>query len=119
MCSFYHESKLLILKKMNIRLSLVKRIEPCAWFPLAALIHSYLQNHSNVGAVEICENEIRFTKGVFFTMGRISYVPYQIACRNGVIYYDGAGVQNVPDDFLFTFLVNALRQLRPGYMVKM
>ena len=50
---------------MNIRLSLVKEIDRQAYFPLAALIHSYLQNHSNVGAVEICTNEIRFTKGVF------------------------------------------------------
>ncbi len=104
---------------MNIRLSLVKQIDNRAWFPLAVLIHSYLQNHSNVGAVEICENEIRFTKGVFFTLGRINYAPYQIVCRNGVIYYDGTGIQNVPKDDLFVFLVNALRQLRPGYMVKL
>ena len=81
---------------MNIRLSLIKQIDSRAWFPLAALIHSYLQNHHNVGAVEICENEIRFTKGVFFTLGRINYTPYQIVCRNGVIYYEGAGIQNVP-----------------------
>ena len=109
MCLVQYENKLLILSKMNIRLSLVKQIDNRAWFPLAALIHSYLQ----------CENEIRFTKGVFFTLGRINYAPYQIVCRNGVIYYDGTGILNVPKDDLFVFLVNALRQLRPGYMVKL
>ena len=41
---------------MNLRLSLVKKIDGRALFPLAALIHSYLQNHS-VGTIEICENE--------------------------------------------------------------
>lgn len=50
---------------MNIRLSLVRQIDNNALFPLAALIHSYLQNHSNIGTIEICKNEIRFTKGVF------------------------------------------------------
>lgn len=104
---------------MNIRLSLVKQIDNRAWFPLATLIHSYLQNHSNIGAIEICENEIRFTKGVFFTLGRINYTPYQIVCKNGIIYYEGTGIQNIPKDDLFVFLVNALRQLRPGYMVKL
>lgn len=104
---------------MNIRLSLVKQIDNRALFPLAALIHSYLQNHSNVGTVEICEKEIQFTKGVFFTLGHIDYTPYQIVCRNGIIYYEGTGIQNVPKDNLFVFLVNALRQLRPGYMVKL
>ena len=48
-----------------------------------------------------------------------SDTPYQIVCRNGVIYYEGAGIQNVPKDDLFVFLVNALRQLRPGYMIKL
>jgi hypothetical protein len=114
-----YENKLLILSMMNLRLSLVKQIDNRAWLPLAALIHSYLQNHSNVGAIVICENEIRFTKGVFFTLGRIDYTPYQIVCKNGIIYYEGTGILNVPKDDLFVFLVNALRQLRPGYMVKL
>lgn len=104
---------------MNIRLSLVKQIDNRACFPLAVLIHSYLQNHSNVGTVEICDNEIRFTKGVFFTVGRINYAPYHIVCRDWVIYYDGPGIQNVPKDSLFTSLVNALHQLRRGYMLKL
>lgn len=103
---------------MNLRLSLVKKIDGRALFPLAALIHSYLQNHS-VGTIEICENEIRFTKGVFFTVGRVNYTPYQITCRNGVIYYDGTETVNVVKDDLFIFLVNALRQLQPGYIVKL
>lgn len=104
---------------MNIRLSLVKEIDRRAYFPLAALIHSYLQNHSNVGAVEICTNEIRFTKGVFFTVGRIDYAPYQIVCRNNVIYYEGEGIQYASRDDLLLFLVNALHQLKPGYMFKL
>ncbi len=104
---------------MNIRLSLVKQIDNRAWFPLAALIHSYLQNHSNVGTVEIGDDEIRFTKGIFFTVGRIKYAPYRIVCRDWVIYYEGTGIQNAPKDDLFVFLVNALRQLRPGYMIKL
>lgn len=104
---------------MNIRLSLVKQIDNRAWFPLAALIHSYLQNHSNIGAVEICKNEIRFTKGVFFTIGRIEYAPYQIVCKDGVIYYNGTGFQYASKDDLFFFLMSALRQLRPGYMIKL
>ncbi len=104
---------------MNIRLSLVRQIDNNALFPLAALIHSYLQNHSNIGTIEICKNEIRFTKGVFFTLGRINYAPYQITYRNGVIHYDGTSFQNVPKDELFAFIVNALHQLRPGYMIKL
>ncbi len=104
---------------MYIRLSLVNKIDNRAWFPLAALIHSYLQNHPYVGSVEISENQIRFTKGIFFTLGCINYAPHQIVCRNGVIYYEGTGILNKPQDDLFIFLVNALRQLRPGYMVKL
>lgn len=103
---------------MNIRLSLVKGIDKRALFPLAALIHSYLQNHSNTGTVEICRDEIRFTKGVFFTVGKINYAPYQIICKNDVIYYEGTGITNAPKDNLFIFLVNALHQLRPGYIAK-
>lgn len=104
---------------MKILLSSVQKVDNRAYFPLAALIHSYLQNHSNVGTVEIGENEIRFSKGVFFTLGRISYAPYHIVCKNGVVCYDGNGIENTPNDNLFVFLVNALRQLRPGYMIKL
>lgn len=104
---------------MNIRLSSVKKIDGRALFPLAALIQSYLQNHQNVGTIEICKNEIRFTKGVFFTVGRIDYIPYQITCRNEVIYYEGTETVNAVRDNLFVFLVNALRQLQPGYIIKL
>lgn len=103
---------------MNIRLILVKQIDHSAWLPLATLIHSYLQHHPYVGAVEICESKIRFTKGFFFTLGQIDYAPYQIVCKNGVIFYEGTGIHNSPKDDLLFFLVNALRQLRPGYMIK-
>lgn len=104
---------------MNIRLSLVDRVDNRAIFPLSVLIHSYLQNHSNVGAVEICPNEIRFSKCTFFTIGRIDYSPYQIVCRNGVIYYEGTEPLNATKDDLYIALINALYRLRPGYMVKL
>ena len=103
---------------MNIRLSLVKKIDGRALSPLASLIHSYLQNHPNVGTIEICENEIKFTKGVFFTVGRISYIPYQIICRNGIIYYEGTESPNTKKDDLDILLVNVLYQLSPGYIAR-
>lgn len=104
---------------MNIRLSLVNKIDGRAVLPLATLIHSYIQGHPNVGSIEICPNEIRFTKGIFFTVGRIDYTPYQIECRNGVVYYEGTQAPNAVKDNLFILLVNVLHQLTPGHMAKL
>ena len=72
---------------MDIRLSLVKKVDGGAIGVLTYLIHSYLNNHHNIGCVEICRDEIIFTKGIFFTVGRIKYAPYQLDCRNGVVCY--------------------------------
>lgn len=103
---------------MNIRLSLVKGIDRQALFPLAALIHSYLQTNSNIKTIEIGKNAISFSKGFFSSNDHINYIPYQIICRNGVIYYDGEISPDVVNDTLFTLIVNVLHQLRPGYIAK-
>ena len=103
---------------MDIRLSLVNKIDGSALHPLTFLIHSFLQNHPNVGTVEICREEICFTKGIFFTVGRIDYAPYQIVCRDGVVRYDGSEKITTAKDDLYVCLINALYQLRPGCVVK-
>ena len=103
---------------MDLRLNGVNSIDRKAVFPVAFLIHSFLQNHNNVGCVEVCENEIAFTKAVFFKVGKILYVPYGLECCNKIIYYDGSGNFTYPHDKLFNFLVNALMSITPGHLAK-
>jgi len=103
---------------MDIRFSLIDKVDGKSLAPIVNLIHSFLDTHPNVGCIEICRNEIRFTKGVFFTIGRISYSPYNISCRNGIIFYDGTETPNIPKDDLSTILYNAIIRLRQGYVVK-
>lgn len=98
--------------------SSVKSIDKKAVFPIAYLIHSFLQNHNNAGSATICPDKIEFCKGIFFTVGKVSLSPYGIECRNGTIYYDGLGNFQYPHDNLFTWLVNALMQLKPGLLAK-
>lgn len=104
---------------MDLRFSLINGVDRKAVFPLSYLIHSYLQSHNNIGCIEIRRNEIGFTKGVLFTIGKISYAPYGLECRNGIVCYDESGNFKYPKDNLFTFLVNAIMQLSPGHIVKM
>lgn len=104
---------------MNIRYSLIDNVEPNAVLPLAYLIWSYLVAHSNVGCIEIEKTQVRFTKGVFFTTGKIQYAPYGLYCRNGVVCYDGEQPVDKPNDQLFILLVNAIFQLKKGYVVKL
>ena len=103
---------------MGIRLEMIKGVDPKAYFPLAYLVHSFLQNHNNVGTVNIGENSITFSKAVFFTVGKIIYEPYGLVCRNGIVYYEGNAGFNYPHDRLFSFLVNAIHRLKPGYIAK-
>lgn len=103
---------------MNIRLTFVKAIDGPALYPLAALIHSYLQANSNVKMIEVGPTDIRFSKGFFSSTAHIKYLPYQLVCKNGVIYYYGEARPGIPNDNLFTLLVNILHQLRPGYICK-
>jgi hypothetical protein len=105
---------------MNIRIETsIKGIDQKAWFPLAYLIYSYLQNHKNAGEVSIGKYAITFSKAIFFTSGKIAYEPYGIECRNGIVCYDGCGNFDYPrNNTLFIFLVNAFRQLKPGYYLK-
>lgn len=103
---------------MNIRLSLVKGIDRRALFPMSKLIHSYLQTNPYTKNIAIGQNYISFSKGIFFSDDHIKYAPYQIVCRDGVIFYDGEIFPNVVNDNLFTIIVNVLHQLRPGYICK-
>lgn len=103
---------------MDLRFRFITGVDKKAIFPLAYLIHSYVQNHRNVGCTEICANDISFTKGIVFTIGRISYVPYGLECRNGIIFYDGSMDFSYPKDSLFTYLVNALAELSPCNIAK-
>ena len=45
------------------------------------------------------------------------YEPYGLVCRNGIIYSEENNNFSYPNDDLFTFLVNALLQLKEGYMI--
>lgn len=103
---------------MIIRLTTAKGIDRRALFPLAKLIHSYLQTNPCTKAVEIGINDIRFTKGIFSSSERIKYIPYQIVCRDGMIYFEGENSPNAVKDDLFTLIVNVLYRLQPGYMCK-
>lgn len=106
---------------MNIRIETnIKGIEQKAWFPLSYLIWSYLENHKNVGEVSVGKYGITFSKAIFFTSGKISYEPYGIECRDGIVCYDGNGYFDYPrNNALFFRLVSALRQLKPGYYIKL
>ncbi len=101
---------------MKIRYSLIDNVDGKAVMPLAYLIWSYLSNHSNIGCIEIEKTQIRFTKGVFFTVGKILYEPYGLVCRNGIVYFEGGELPEMPKDQLFVILVNALFQLKKGYV---
>lgn len=101
---------------MKIRYSLIDNVDGKAVTPLAYLIWSYLSNHSNIGCIEIEKTQIRFTKGVFFTVGKIQYEPYGLVCRNGIVYFEGGELPAMPKDQLFVILVNALFQLKKGYV---
>ncbi len=104
---------------MTICLSLVHGIDKKALWPLSYLIHDYLQQHSSVGTIEICRDEILFKKGFIFTVGRIKYSPYGLVYQDDIIKYMGNGFTDYPQDSLFAFLVNALYRLRPGINVNM
>ena len=93
------------------------KIDKKAVFPLAHLIWSFLQNHHNIGDVCIWSDRIEFSKHIFFTVGKIMYEPYGLVCRNGIIYSEENNNFSYPNDDLFTFLVNALLQLKEGYMI--
>ena len=103
---------------MDLVFRSIKSIDKRAVFPIAYLIHSFVQTHRNTGSAEVCENEILFCKAYFFTIGKVSYSPYGLSCVNGVICFDSSCKFNYPQDNLFTYLVNALMRMRPGYMVK-
>ena len=97
----------------------VKSIDKKAVFPVSYLIYSFLQNHRNVGDATIYANEIKFSKGVFFSVGNVSFSPYGLVCRDKTLYYDGmANFQYPQNDKLFTQLVNGLMNLKPGYMAR-
>lgn len=102
---------------MDIRFSLIEAVEPKAVWPLARLIHSFLQTHNNVGCIEIGRNEISFTKGFFFSVGKVSYEPYELENRNGTIVFKGSTSPAYTKDDLFVILVNAIRQLKKGYVI--
>ena len=78
---------------MKIRYSLIDNVDGKAVMPLAYLIWSYLSNHSNIGCIEIEKTQIRFTKGVFFTVGKILYDPYGFVCRYVIVYFDVGDLQ--------------------------
>lgn len=96
----------------------IKGVDRKAVFPIAYLIHSYLRSHKSPGSATICRDEINFAKAVFFTTGRVSYAPYGLQCINGIVQYDGNSSFQYPHDDLFTFLVNAIIQLKPGFLIK-
>lgn len=104
---------------MNIRFSLINGVDGSAAMPLAYLIWTYLSNHPNVGCIEIEKSQVRFTKGVFFTVGKIQYAPYGFYCKDRVVYYDGEELPIFPKDQLFVILVNAILQLKNGYVFKL
>lgn len=103
---------------MDLLLFSVKGVDPKAYLPLASLIRSFLENHQRVGSIEICRDCISFNKAYFFTVGKISYLPYGLIYRDGFIYYEGDSIPNCVNDNLLTYLVNAIASLRPGYVVK-
>lgn len=97
----------------------IRGADQSTWFPLAFLIHSFLQNHKIVGSIDIGKQDITFSKAVFFTVGRIDYEPYGLVCRDGIVYYEGSAKFNYPNDMFFFRLVSAIRALKPGYLVKL
>lgn len=103
---------------MDIRFSSIKNVDSTAYFPLASLIWSFLKNHQNVGTINIERDRISFNKGIFFSVGKINYEPYGLYCQNDTIYFNGEHVPSCEKDSLFKALVNAIYQLKPGYIVK-
>lgn len=103
---------------MDITFLAINTVDPKAYFPLASLIRSFLTNHKNVGTIYIERDKISFSKGVFFSVGKIYYEPYGLYYQNGTVYFNGENIPQCERDSLFTYLVNAIHQLKPGYVVK-
>ena len=103
---------------MDVRFSLIDSVDKKAVAPLTYLIMSYIEQHPNVGCIEICRDQISFTKGIFFTVGKIKYAPYGLSCQNGVICYDGNQNYSIPQNQRAYLLFNILMQLRRGQMSK-
>lgn len=101
---------------MDVRLSCIDKVDKKAITPITYLIMSFIENHPNVGCIEIGKDEISFTKGYFFTIGKIKYAPYGLSCVNGVVCYDGAQDYSVPNNNRAYLLVNILLQIRRGQM---
>lgn len=101
---------------MDVRLSLVRKVDGKAVAPLTHLIMSYIETHPNVGCVVICRDKVSFTKGIFFEVGRIDYVPYGLVYRNGVIYYEGMQSYSVPQNNRAHLLFCLLLQLDGGHV---
>lgn len=103
---------------MDIRLQSIRGIDPTAYYPLIALIQSFLKTHHNVGTINIGRDEICFNKGIFFSVGKISYIPYGLYHKNGIVCFKGANTLECVKDNLYISLINALHQLKPGYVIK-
>lgn len=104
---------------MDIRFGFIDKVDGKAIFPLARIIHSYLQTHPNIGTITIDCDKVEFTKAYFFKVGEVHYSPYGLECKNNVIYISGPRPDEYPHDNLFTFLVNAIHQLKRGYVIKL
>lgn len=104
---------------MDIRFGFIDKVDSKAIFPLARIIHSYLQTHSNFGTITIDCDKVEFTKAYFFKVGEIHYAPYGLECKDKVIYFNGLRPEKYPQDNLFTLLVNAIHQLKRGYVIKL
>lgn len=104
---------------MDICFGFIDKVDNKAIFPLARLIHSYLQAHHNVGTITIDKDRIEFSKAIFFKVGEIHYEPYGFECRNKIVYINGPHSEEYPHDNLFTILVNAIHQLKRGYVIKL
>lgn len=100
---------------MKIRLTPgVQKVGNSAFFPLTHLILSMVNDHPNATCVEIRRDGIALTKGVFFTVSKISFVPYDLECNNGVIIYKGNRRYDIPDEPRAVMLLNTFRHLQPG-----
>ncbi|MBD5386740.1 hypothetical protein HDR70_02480 [bacterium] len=105
---------------MNLRFSYpIEAVDPKAYRTVANVIIEFINYCYGVHSVEIGSNEIKFKMGVFSST-KVKLIDNNLTSRNGIIYCLNGNVKAPMIDYnKCTWIVNALKQLEPGYIAKL
>ena len=104
---------------MNLRFSYpVKSIDPGAYGTIANVITEFINYTSGVKTIEISDKQISFIKGLF-SKSNVLLSSNNLYYKDGTIYRVSEEAPHAIDPQKASYIMSALRSLKPGYIAKL